>query len=73
MSDVKRDKFVKLAENRTQAALKNISLIGNLSNKNNYSYTEDDVKKIIRALLTEVKELEVRFGAGTKTEKVFKL
>ena len=41
-----RSTFVKLAENRVSRALKDIQLIGNLSNKSNYSYTDEDVKKI---------------------------
>ena len=34
--DIKREKFKKFAEKRVTNALKAISLIGNLANKNNY-------------------------------------
>ena len=73
MSD-KRDKFVSLAEKRVIRAIKDIRLIGNLSNKNNYSYEEKDVNKIIYALEQEVKTLKIKFSAGdTKGEPEFKL
>lgn len=70
----KRDKFIKLAENRVLRAIKDIRLIGNLSNKNNYSYTEKDISKIISVLEQEVKLLKTRFlSDGVKEEPVFKL
>ncbi len=69
-----RQKFVELAEKRVGRAIKDIRLIGNLSNKSNYTYSEDDVKKIIRALDLEVKKLKQRFeNHGSQEEIVFKL
>lgn len=69
-----RTKFVELAEKRVSKAIKDIRLIGNLSNKSNYSYTEEDVRKIIRALDIEVKKLKHRFNSlGVQEEIVFKL
>lgn len=73
MSD-KRAKFVSLAEKRVTRTIKDIRLIGNLSNKNNYSYEEKDVRKIISTLEDEVKTLKARFAADdVKSEAVFKL
>ena len=69
-----RNKFVELAEKRVSKAIKDIRLIGNLSNKSNYSYGAEDVKKIIRALDLEVKKLKQRFeNHGSQEEIVFKL
>ena len=50
----KRDKFIRLAETRTNKALEMIRLIGNLSNKTVYDYTDKDVDKIFNALETEI-------------------
>lgn len=73
MSD-KREKFVKLAEGRTQAALDAIRKIGNLSNRRAYEFDDQDVKKIIKALRDAASELEKKFGPTSTTEKdVFKL
>lgn len=70
----KREKFVSLAEKRVIRALHDIRLIGNLSNKNNYSYTEQDALKIINALEGEVKQLKLRFSSDApRSTPVFKL
>lgn len=54
MVESKRDKFIRLAETRTNKALEMIRLIGNLSNKTVYDYTDKDVDKIFKALETEI-------------------
>jgi hypothetical protein len=56
-----RRKFVELAEKRVGRALRDIRLIGNLSNRSNYKYTEEDAKKICRALKDAVEEVRLRF------------
>ena len=69
-----RERFVHLAEKRVNNAIKVIRLIGNLSNKSNYSYTDKDVDKIFRALEKELKFSKSRFEAGTGSdEALFKL
>lgn len=70
----KREKFVKLAEGRTQAALDAIRKIGNLSNRRAYEFDDGDVKKIIKALRDAASDLERKFGTSGAAEKdVFKL
>ncbi len=61
----KREKFVKLAEGRTQAALEAIRKIGNLSNKRAYNYSDQDAKKIIKALRDATNDLESKFNASS--------
>lgn len=74
MSIDKREKFVRLAENRVLKTIKDIRLIGNLSNKNNYTYTDKDVSKIISALEQEIKSMKAKFSSGEeKDEPTFKL
>ena len=68
MSDTDQEKFKKLAEKRVNNAIKYIRLIGNLSNKSNYSYTDDQVEKIFRTLNREIKEAKVRFQEGDSQE-----
>lgn len=60
----KRLKFVELAEKRVTRAIKDIRLIGNLSNRSAYEFVDDDVRKIVRALQRELETLKVRFGDG---------
>lgn len=64
MSAEKREKFVKLAEQRVNRALREIRLIGNLSNRSAYSSTDEDVKKIFRVIQKELDAARSRFGDG---------
>ena len=69
-----RKKFVKLAEARVGKALNDIRLIGNLSNRSNYDYTEQDAKKIYLALKKAVDEMKQRFDRdGAGDEEIFRL
>jgi hypothetical protein len=65
---VDRAKFVDLAKKRVSRALKDIQLIGNLSNRSNYDYTEDDVAKIIKALSDEVACCRKKFELAIKKQ-----
>lgn len=56
-----RENFVRLAEARTKRLLKDLDLLGNLSNRSNYSYSEDDIKIIFRAINKKMQETETRF------------
>lgn len=69
-----RDKFVELAEKRVTRTLNDIRLIGNLSNRSNYSYTKQDVKKIYSALKAGLDEMKARFDSnGSNSKETFKL
>ena len=58
---VKREIFVKTAEVRVNRALKHIKIIADLNNKTLYVYSDDDMKKIIKALKDAVVEIENKF------------
>lgn len=69
-----RAKFVQLAEARVTRAIKDIKLIGNLSNRSNYVYTDEDARKIVAALKKAVDETKARFEAkGDPDASTFKL
>lgn len=70
----KRKKFIDLAEARVNRAIKDIRLIGNLANKNSYEYSDEDAKKIFRALQKELESAKSRFtGDGGGKDSEFKL
>lgn len=72
--DARREKFVKLAESRTQNALDAIRKIGNLSNRRAYEYDDKDVKKIVKAIRDATNELERKLGSSGATDtEEFKL
>lgn len=58
----KREKFVELAEARVNRALKDIQLIGNLSNRSAYEFTDTDVRKIFLALQKGLETAKARFS-----------
>jgi len=70
--ETKEDKFNRLANTRVNSAIKQLDLIGNLSNPSSYSYTEEEVKKIINTLNKKIKEVSLRFTKSSK-KKAFKL
>ena len=70
----RRERFISLAEARTDKALSAIRLIGNLSNRSNYEYTEAEVNRIVRALESEVRAVKARFAdASAGRERTFRL
>jgi hypothetical protein len=69
-----RDKFIELAQKRVSRVVKDIRLIGNLSNRTNYSYSDEDVKKIVGALKSEISRLQKRFDTSiSDNDDSFKL
>ena len=62
-------KFRELAEKRVVKAIKAIRLVGNLSNRTNYSYTEEEAKKIVSALQKEIAVVKRRFGNSTNSDE----
>ena len=75
MRETDRKKFVDLASKRVTRAIKSINLIGNLSNRSNYDYTDEDVMKIFRALQEELNSCKKRFEMASKgrANKIFSL
>jgi hypothetical protein len=74
MSESDRQKFVRLATARVNKAIKAIQIIGNLSNKSNYSYEDSDVEKIFRALAGELKTCRQKFElSASQNESQFRL
>jgi hypothetical protein len=63
-----RERFVTLATSRVTAAIHQIRLIGNLTNKKNYEYGPEDAAKITRALQRELDELKSKFKGDSKNE-----
>ena len=63
VSDRKKEKFIELAEKRTRRIIINLDLIGNLSNKRNYIYTDEQCDQIFKAIKKGLREAEEKFIA----------
>ena len=57
----KRDRFKRIEENRTNKIINMIDLLGNCSNKNNYEYTDEEVKNIFNAIESSLKISKMKF------------
>jgi len=58
----KRERFKRIAENRTNKIINMIDLLGNCSNKNNYEYTDEDIKNIFNAIKSSLKISKMKFA-----------
>jgi len=65
----KSEKFVELANKRVNKALKDLKLIGNLSNRRNYEFNDEQVKKIVKALQKEVDSIKQSFLEAESQDK----
>ena len=73
MKETKNEKFIRIAEARTNKIIDMIKLLGNCSNTNTYEYDKEDVKKIFSAIEMELKLAKARFDVADNGEKKFKL
>ncbi len=60
--ETRREKFVRLAEARTNKIIDMIQLLGNCSNQSQYEYTQKDVSKIFNAIQAELDSAKKRFN-----------
>lgn len=73
IGESKNTSFKRLAANRTNNVVRNLRLLGNLSNKNNYAYTENDYKKIFNMVENELRLAKSRFLVALNKKSKFKI
>ena len=66
MPNIRRERFLKIATNRTNKILDDIRLLGNCSNVNNYEFTKEDVEKMFHAIQEALNEAKSKFGNEKK-------
>lgn len=66
-TETKEESFKRLATKRTNRVLKDLSLIGNLSDRGNYSYNSFQIDKIFRTIEGELRDAKARFNKGLGT------
>lgn len=57
----KRERFKRLATQRTNIILKRLKVLGNCANRSAYEYTEDDVSKIFVEIERRIRETKAKF------------
>lgn len=69
----KEEAFKRLATRRTNKVLKNLHLLGNLANRRNYSYTEEEYKAMLSAIEEEFKMTKTKFAIGLRKKPYIEL
>jgi len=68
----KTERFVKIAEKRTERVLDSLRLLGQCSNRRSYRYSDDQINKIFREIRRCIRQTEEKFRE-TKSKKSFRL
>lgn len=69
MAKTKRERFVDIAGKRTNRIIGDLHLLGNCSNKNNYEYSEEDVRKMFAAIEEALREAKGRYSKSKGKSK----
>ena len=65
-NESKHDRFIRVAEYRTNNIIKMIKLLGNCSNNSTYEYTESEVDQIFSAIEEELSKSKSRYFQNKK-------
>jgi hypothetical protein len=66
--ETKRERFVRLANKRINEVLEKLRILGGCANRRMYEYTEQDIKKMFKAIEDEIKRVRGLFAEEKKTE-----
>ena len=72
-SEVRRRRFIRIAELRVNRILDNLDTLGSCSNRRNYEYSAEDVKRIFNVIDKKLKETRLLFQDTSSNKKRFKL
>ena len=70
-TETKNERFIRLAEGRVNATLDKLRLLGQLANRRNYEYTDDQAAAIFQAIQKELNATKAKFRDGTSETKKF--
>jgi len=69
-NEAKRQKFLRLAEERTNKILQKIRVLGNCSNRGQYEYTARDVQDIFKAIQNQLAITRERFEKPSPNDRI---
>lgn len=69
----KHDRFVRVAESRTNKIIDMLRVLGNCSSTNNYEYNSQEVEAIFSAIQKELNSAKDKFGKSGKKQSRFSL
>ncbi len=59
--ETKKERFKRLATQRTNTILHRLKVLGNCSNRSAYDYTEEEINKIFSEIERRVRETKAKF------------
>ena len=62
MKEAKREKFIRLAEARTNKIIDTLQLLGNLSNTGAYDYTKKDVDQMFKTIEDAIADIRKKYN-----------
>lgn len=69
MSDIKKERFIKVAQTRVNKTLRDLDSLMQCANKNSYEYTDEQVNKMLKTIDDKVYELHQTFHGVVVKEK----
>lgn len=69
MNETKNERFRRLAKSRGDRLLREIRLLGNLSNRKNYEFSEHDVEALLDPIEQELRATRALFETHKPTER----
>jgi hypothetical protein len=71
LAESKNDRFLRLAEARGNRLIREIALLGNLSNRKNYEYSAEEVQMLFEPIERELRSVKEMFDPNSmSTRKV---
>ena len=71
--ETKRSRYIKIVERRVNRILDNLDSLGKCSNRKNYDYSDEDVKKVFGEIERKIRKVKLLFQETSKNKKRFKL
>ena len=68
---LKKERFKKVAARRTAKVLEDLEKLSRCSDRNNYDYTEEEVKKMIKAIKEGIVSLENSYSKAKNKGHIF--
>lgn len=69
----KRERFVRIVERRVNNILDDFDSLGKCSNRKNYKYSDEDVKRIFGEIDNKIKEIKLLYRNSHERKRKFRL
>lgn len=69
MGESRNQRFQRLASSRGDRLIREIALLGNLSNRKNYEYSPQEVDALFQPIETELQEVRAQFDPSSPSAR----